>query len=252
MKKFFWLTLCFAFAHNGTNAQILKDVNEIFKRPSKSKIDLKKRLYVMGSLGNSTPNAGINFRIKQDRKEKWQFYVGLRGALNRINNTDEFYTAPTKYRTGSDVYSATYTRMSKKENIDTLVLNSSTMASINAYLHVSYKITSFLGFKLSVEGTLDMSGINFGGLNGATYINRGGIKASKEPINILKGGTHDIGNLNSELLFRLGIDKLSFHAGYGYSKRMVVSSLPQILPNGSNDRFRNTTNGLVIGLRYRL
>ncbi len=250
------MALCLFCAYSYTHAQIFKDKDGggFFKK-SKSKsntFDLKKRVYVMGSVGNRTPNAGINLRLKKDRKEKWHFYLGLRGAVNRINNTEAFYTAPTKYRTGSDAYLAAFTRMAKRGNIDTLMLNSALMASLNAYAHVSYQLSNFLGLRLSVEGTIDMAGVNIGGLNEATYINRGAVNAKRVPFNLLKGGTHDLGNLNSEFLFRLGIDKLSFHAGYGYSKRMVASSLPQNLPNGSHDRFRNTTNGLVLGLRYRL
>ena len=126
-----------------TEAQVLEGGSGIFKKSkSGGKLSFKKRLYLMGSLGNDNLNAGISYRLRKNKRKKWHAFVGVRANFNTIQEVDQFETAPAEFRTGKTGYENGFLK-ADRNNIDTFKFNGTAMNSLNAYLHLSYTLIHF-------------------------------------------------------------------------------------------------------------
>lgn len=237
MKKIFTLILLILLGFGSTQAQYLRSENQHY--------DLS--LSSNGSQHNLALSAVHLHPL--GKKQKFSIGYGLRLNLGTGSNTD-FWTAPAKLtsgKTGPGVFFSD----NIFSNFDTIHASSYFAGSLNASIHLNYRITS----KWQVEFNIDAVGLSFGSEINADYktskraANQAQTqKAKPTPFNLLLISDNDIGNLNSELFVAYSLTpKWGLRAGATFIFTEYTTENKLYL---NNDRFRNKALMGMIGIRY--
>lgn len=178
--------------------------------------------------------------------------LGLGGRFTSyLGSNQNYITAPAKLTSGSTGPFVIF-KENLVENIDSLVIKSPFVNSINLSINIQYGFSS----KITVGFNIDAIGFSFGGKKQGNYINGsiGSITSGKPTgFNILLISDNDRGSLNSELFARYQLnDKWSVKGGVvflftEYTTDTKVQQFPE-----ANDRFRNKSLMLGLGVSYTL
>ena len=165
------------------------------------------------------------------RKQKFLLGLGIRHTSHFSKNKD-FITAPARFT-------------SDEKNLDTLVL-SGNIHSVNLALDLRYCLSSTfaLGFNIDITG-LSIGPEQKGKLKEFTAL------AEPTKFTILLVDDNDIGTINSE--FYLSCTFIKHLAGklafsYLYTE---FTTAEKYITEIVNDRYRNKSMGLAMGLQYR-
>ena len=165
------------------------------------------------------------------RKQRFMAGLGIRHSSHFFKNRD-FITAPARFT-------------SDEKNLDTLALSGS-LHSVNLALDLRYCLNSTfaLGFNI------DLTGLSFGPEQ------KGKLKeftelAEPTKFNFLLVDDNDIGTINSEFYLACTITehlvgKVAF--SYVYTEFTTAEKYITVI---DNDRYRNKSMGLALGLQYR-
>lgn len=180
--------------------------------------------------------------------------VGAGVRLTSYFGKDQYYTtAPAKLtsgKTGPGVFFSD----NIEQNIDTVLFNKPQVNSVNLSLNFSYEIykSITLGFNI------DAIGFSFGSKKTGTYFSNAGadvtVRAKPTSFNALLISDNDKGSLNSEFYGAYQFDKLwSGKIGFQFLfTEYKTDSKIQITPDGQmNDRFRNKSSGIFVGVIRR-
>lgn len=188
----------------------------------------------------------------------WNFFearkigVGLGARITSYVGANQYYiTAPAKLTSGSTGPLVIF-KENIANNIDTLLVKSPMVTSINMSINIHYQVTP----KILTGFNIDAIGISFGRRAQGNYINgaSGSItRGQPTSFNALLISDNDLGSLNSEIFATYKLGKkwsAKICAAFlftEYTTDMKVQSLPE-----SNDRFRNKSLMFGIGARYHI
>lgn len=129
--------------------------------------------------------------------------------------------------------------------------------ALNAGFFARYFIKSLFlkSVKLYAEVNFDVAGFGFGpSVNGKFQSNGGMSDAGAKPagINLFKVSDNNIGSLNSEFVIKAKIlNRIVVYGGYTLTmNELVTSNTVQQTAGMSNDRFRNRSSGIVLGVQW--
>lgn len=182
---------------------------------------------------------------------KQKFGIGLGGRLTSYSARDQYYsTAPAQLTSGSTSPFIIF-QNNIDANIDSLKLNSPSLGAMNLSVTLSYQLHK----KLQLGFNIDVLGFSFGAKQTGQYINGSISKtdtAVPTPLNLLLISDNDRGTLNSEFFVRFQVHK-NWSAKLGgqflfteYTTTTKVQQFPE-----PNDRFRNKSLLLLLGVGYR-
>lgn len=170
--------------------------------------------------------------------KKKRFYIGTGLRLNAVYSKNQLLTsAPPKL--ASDL-----------AKTDTLIGSNNQFYAFNAIINVGYHISP----KLDAGFNIDLIGFSFGSNKTAQFINNGNsVNTSAKPtgLNILLIGNNDRGTLNSEFYLRYKVNqKLGLKlAVQHFFTELTTATNVQSTPI-QNDRFRNISNLVAVGVAY--
>jgi len=191
------------------------------------------------AIGDSEGTVSFLYSHQWELGNKKKFAVGLGGRFTTYTGANRYYrTAPAKLTSGSTGPLVIF-KEDIPENIDSLLLKSPQVNSLNAAIVLRYQLSNQfqLGF------SIDLIGFSFGAETTATYINgsQGSMEMAKpSAFNILLISDNDRGSLNSEFyaIYSLknnwGIKAAAQFHFTEYTTTTEVQQFPE-----PNDRFRN-------------
>jgi len=168
--------------------------------------------------------------------KKQSFYIGTGIRFNNVFGKDQVFT------------SAPANLASNKANTDSLFSSSSSTYALNAMLNLGYHISP----KLDLGFNIDLIGFSFGPSRIKLFSGNGTIittTAQPTSMNILLVGNNDRGTLNSEFYIRYKLGKqwgIKLAYQHFFTELTTISKV-QTVPV-QNDRFRNITNLISIGV----
>jgi hypothetical protein len=184
--------------------------------------------------------------------ERKKFGIGLGGRFTSFLGANIYYaTAPARLTSGSTSPLIIF-KENNVDNIDSLLIKSPQVNALNLAIALEYQISA----KFIVGFNIDAIGFSFGKKTRANYINgyegKNG-EASPTPFNILLISDNDKGTLNSEFYIKRFVnDHWSFKiAGQFLFTEYTTTTSVQTLPE-ENDRFRNKSLLLSLGISYKL
>ncbi len=190
-----------------------------------------------------------NWHFGKSRK----FSLGVGGRLtSAFGRNVNYITAPAKFTSGK-TGPAVFFANNIPANIDSLTFSKINSNALNAIINIEYAITN----KLSLAFNIDAVGLSVGGKKNAQYFELANATFSAKPtlINALLISDNDIGTLNSELVAAYKITPrygARVGAGFLFTEYTTTAKI-QTLANGTtNDRFRNKSLGITIGVQYHL
>lgn len=179
---------------------------------------------------------------------KQKFELGLGGRFGTYSGSNLYYsTAPASITTGGAPFGEPI-----KGNVDSLQIASTHIYALNALINVGYRFTR----NLTVGFNIDVVGISFGGENKGVYVNGTDVQnvlANPTGFNLLLIGNNDRGTLDSEFYVKYRLnDRWSVKGGLQhlfmeYTTVTKVQQLPE-----PNDRFRNVSTQVILGVSMRL
>jgi long-subunit fatty acid transport protein len=188
----------------------------------------------------------------------WNFFearklgIGLGGRITSYLGANQYYiTAPAELTSGSTGPFVIF-KENIADNIDTLLVKSPFVTSINVSINIHYQVTQ----KLRAGFNIDAIGFSFGKKAQGNYINGpvGGITRGKPTtLNALLISDNDFGSLNSELFLSYKVNKkwsAKLAATFlftEYTTDTKVQSFPK-----DNDRFRDKSLMLGLGVTYQI
>jgi hypothetical protein len=196
--------------------------------------------------------------LKKAKQTKLQIGIGGRYTQAFGGAGKRYITAPAKLTTGKTGPLVFFSNQITI-NADTFGLSKTSIGSLNAVLAFNYKINS----KINVEFNIDLLGISLGGKQNAYLRNQAGkdstlITATAKPtvLNALLTSDNDLGSLNSELVGAYSLNKkFSAKVGLGFLFSEYTFTNPTYINTSgvvvNNDRFRNKSLGLEIGIIYK-
>ena len=184
--------------------------------------------------------------------KKQRLGLGVGARFTSFVGTDLYYvTAPAKLTTESTSPLVIF-QENVNENIDSLLINSSQVNSLNLFININYKISN----KIKVGFSIDAIGFSFGSETRGNFMSGQAGKnttAKPTPFNILLISDNDKGSLNSNLYLDYSInDRWSVRAGAQflfteYTTKEKVQTYPE-----ENDRFRNKSLMAAVGVSLKL
>jgi hypothetical protein len=165
--------------------------------------------------------------------------VGFGGRITSYVGNNQYYTtAPAELISGN--------------NIDTLLVKSPFVTSLNVSINIHYQVTP----KFLAGFNIDALGFSLGSKTQGNYINgsSGAItKGKPTTLNALLIGNNDYGSLNSELFLNYKFnEKWSAKIGVTYLfTEYTTDTKVQTFPK-ENDRFRDKTMMLGLGVVYQI
>ena len=238
MRSFIALTFILLYAI-GTRAQ-----NEKSKMNSYA-----DATFAIGSYQGSISLLYIhNWRLGANRK----LGIGLGGRITSYLGANQYYiTAPAKL-TSESTSPLIFFKENSTKNIDSLLVKSPQVNSINASINIDYRIST----KVTIGFNIDAIGFSFGSKQKGNYINgyQGkNTEGSPTSFNVLLISDNDRGSLNSELYAKYFInDTWALKAGAQFLfTEYTTATEVQELPS-ANDRFRNKSLLFAIGVSYQL
>jgi|APTNR8051073442_1049403.scaffolds.fasta_scaffold00001_271 hypothetical protein len=205
-----------------------------------------------GAIGNSegTISAMVGYDWELWKSKK--FAIGVGGRVTSYFGTNQYYiTAPAELTSGSTGPGVIF-KENIDENIDTFLIKSPQVNSINVFINLRYKFNE----KLIIGFNIDAIGFSLGAQKSGNYINgtQTAVENSKPTaFNVLLISDNDRGSLNSELYgkyylndtwgIKLGVQFLFTE----YTTDTEVQQFPE-----PNDRFRNKSLLLAFGIVCKL
>lgn len=184
-----------------------------------------------------------------------RFAIGTGIRFTSYFGANQYYeTAPAKLTSGSTGPFVIF-KENIEENIDTFLIKSPQVNSLNIFINLRYKISN----KFQVGFNIDAIGFSFGSTTSGNYINRsqsavGFMEDAKPtPFNILLISDNDNGSLNSELYGKYYFNDswaVKLSASFLFTEYTTDSNVQQY-PE-PNDRFRNKSLMLGLGVTYKL
>lgn len=203
-------------------------------------------------IGGSEATVSVLYGHDWEFGKRKQFAVGVGGRITSYFGANRIYrTAPAKLTSGETGLLVIF-KPDIEANIDTLILKSPQVNSINAFVNLRYSFSD----KFQVGFNIDLIGFSFGGSTRGTYINgaQGGMDNAKpSSFNVLLTSDNDLGSLNSELYAKYYLnDRWGLKAGaqFHFTEYTTDSKIQQ-LPE-PNDRFRRKSLLLALGVTYKL
>lgn len=184
--------------------------------------------------------------------KKKKLMIGLGGRFTAYIAQNQYYeTAPAELTTGSTGLGVIL-KENITANVDTFLITSPNVFAINAHINLGYAFSE----KFSAGFNIDVIGFSFGGERQGNYINgsQGQMSTAKPTtFNALLTSDNDLGSLNSELYAKYKInDRWSAKAGLQFLFTEYTTSTEVQQSPEPNDRFRNKSLMLMIGVSYKL
>jgi hypothetical protein len=187
------------------------------------------------------------------KKKKLGLGAGLR-FTNYFGFNKYFTTAPaelTSGKTGPGVFFSE----NIEENIDSVLFKNAQVNALNLSINIQYAFSK----KFAAGFNIDAIGFSFGGRKDATYFGNNGTggatTAKPTGFNLLLISDNDKGSLNSEFYGKYMFNN-KWAAKLGYQFLFVeytTDSKVQTAPGGqTNDRFRNKSSGILLGITRSL
>lgn len=171
--------------------------------------------------------------------KKKRLFIGTGIRVNAVmSNRQSFLSAPSKLA-------------NSVANTDTLTGSNTQLYAVNAVLNLGYHLSS----KIDIGFNIDLLGFSFGPSKSAQFVQNGtAVNTTAKPtaFNVLLVGTNDRGTLNSEFYIKYkASEKLGLKlALQHYFTELTTNSKVQTAPI-LNDRFRNITDLVAIGITYQ-
>lgn len=205
-------------------------------------------LAIGNSQGSFTADYFHNWMI--GKNHKIEIGIGAR-FTSYFGSSQHYSTAPAKITTGSTGPGVLF-KEAITQNIDSFLLKTPQVNLLNIALNLGYRISSKWGAGFSI----DLIGFSFGDEKSGKYINSqqsSNVSGKPTPFNALLIGDNDHGSLNSEFYLRYFLqDRWAIKAGFQYLfTEFTTDTEVQQLPE-SNDRFRNKSSLLSIGVSHKL
>lgn len=183
-------------------------------------------------------------------KQKLSAGVGLR-YTGYLGANQYYSTAPAELTSGSTSPLIIF-KNNIAANIDTFLVKSPLVNSLNLSINLTYHINS----RLDAGFNIDAIGFSFGGSRAGNYINGPSgrmLRAAPTSFNILLVSDNDRGTLNSEFFLRYAIAaRWGVKAGATFLFTEYTTDTPvQQFPQ-PNNRFRNKSLLALIGIHYKL
>lgn len=204
------------------------------------------------AVGNNQGSVSLSLGKDWGLWKSKKFAVGIGGRFTSYFGANQYYiTAPAELTSG-DTGPFVIFKENIEENIDTFLIKSPQVNSLNLLINLRYKFSE----KIMAGFNIDLIGFSFGGSKKGNYINgfEGGMEnASPTEFNILLISDNDKGSLNSELYVKYYWNE-KWGAKLGaqflfteYTTETEVQQFPE-----PNDRFRNKSLMIALGVNFRL
>jgi hypothetical protein len=170
--------------------------------------------------------------------KKKGFYIGTGVRLSGAFGKNQVFT------------SAPASLAANKANTDSLLGTTTSTYALNAILNLGYHISPKLDFGFNI----DLIGFSFGPSSNRVFSGNGTLTnttAKPTGMNILLVGNNDRGTLNSEFYLRYKVNnKVGIKLAYQhFFTELTTATKIQTVPS-QNDRFRNITDLLSVGVAY--
>jgi len=220
----------------------------------------------MNSKAGVTLSSNLSlFTLSVDAMKYWSFNQscpfklggGLRFTSSYLPSDHRFTTAASQFsrnRTGPFVF------LSKKvhKNIDTLNVQSSVLSQINLFLAFNYQLSP----SWNIELNADVVGYTFGSTVASTLTfgeqsnSSEQFNATPSALNVLLGGTNNVGSLYAELMLCKKISRsFALHVGLTSCIHEYTIDHPVLYTNSAGtvieaDRFRSNSLTFALGFDY--
>ncbi len=184
--------------------------------------------------------------------KKQKLGIGLGGRLTTYLAANQYYVTAPAELTSESTSPFIIFKDNITANMDTFLVKSPQVNSINLSINITYPITP----KLTTGFNIDAIGFSFGGKQAGNYINGLAgkmVNASPTHFNALLISDNDRGSLNSEFYLRYALNDawgLKFGAQFLFTEYTTDSKV-QVYPV-ENDRFRNKSLLLCFGVSLKL
>lgn len=203
-------------------------------------------------VGDTEGSLVFSFNYDKGLGRSKKFVIGFGGRLTSYLGKNQYYiTAPAELTSGSTGPGVIF-KENIDANIDTFLIKTSQVNSLNAFVALGYNVSERLMFRFNI----DVIGFSFGKNTNGNYINgiQGAMEsASPSPFNLLLISDNDLGSLNSEFFARYMINEkwgikggIQFHFTE-YTTDTEVQQFPE-----PNDRFRNKSLLFSAGVSLKL
>ncbi len=185
------------------------------------------------------------------KSKKFKIGYGVR-YTGFVGQDQDYITAPAKLTSGEEGPQVLFSE-TIEANLDTFKVKSPAFHSINLAIYLQYNISK----KLQVGFNIDAVGFSFGKKTSGTFTSdllpgkpTLNLEAKPTSFNALLISDNDLGSLNSELFARYFVtEKLAIRGGISFLFTEYTTTTKPVL---DNDRFRNKTLMLMLGVTYRL
>ncbi|MBI3482970.1 MAG: hypothetical protein HY015_08365 [Bacteroidetes bacterium] len=180
------------------------------------------------------------------------FFIGIGGRFTSYLGANQYYITAPAQLTSESTGPLIIFKDNITSNIDTFLVKSPQVNSINASINIHYKLSE----RWSIGFNIDAIGFSFGGKRDGNYINGFTGKmttASPTPFNVLLISDNDRGTLNSEFFAKYSLNErcaLKIGAQFLFTEYTTATKVQQF-PE-PNDRFRNKSLLVCAGISYRL
>ncbi len=211
-----------------------------------------RELNFTSAIGSSQGSVSALVQHDWELWKSKKFAIGVGARFTSYFGANQYYiTAPAEITSGSTGPFVIF-KENIEENIDTFLIKSPQVNSLNLLINLRYKFNE----KLMIGFNIDAIGFSFGGSKNGNYINgaQGAIESAKPTaFNILLISDNDRGSLNSELYGKYywnekwGIKLAAQFLFTEYTTGTEVQQFPE-----PNDRFRNKSLLVAAGVAYKL
>lgn len=203
-------------------------------------------------IGDSEGSFAFSFNYDKGLGKNRKVVLGFGARFTSYLGKNQYYiTAPAKLTSGNTGPGVLF-KENIEANLDTFLINTSQVNSVNLVLTVGYNLSE----RLMLRFNIDAIGFSFGKNVNGNYINgaQGSMEsANPTAFNLLLVSDNDKGSLNSELFARYLLnDKWSIKGGIQFLfTEFTADSEVQQFPE-ANDRFRNKSLMFDVGVSYKL
>ena len=221
---------------------------------AQKKHPLEKSVSLTAAFGSREVSTSLvgQFLYKAGKKQRLGIGAGVK-LTNYFANNQYYTTAPAKLTSGK-TGPAVFFAEDIVENIDTVILNKAQVNALNLSLNFTYDIYK----KITLGFAIDAIGFSFGRKQSGPYLSNSGAgtvtTAKPTGFNLLLISDNDKGSLNSEFYAACKLNN-KWSAKVGFQFLFTEYTTPakiQITPDGqTNDRFRNKSSGISLGVIHK-